>query len=195
MKIFEKKPAENKQELTPEELEAKKKSDVFDWIQCIVTALLACVLVFTFLLRTVGVVGSSMVPTLHEGDRLIISDLFYVPKQGDIVVLRKDTFKDEPIVKRVIAVAGQTVDIDFQAGVVYVDGVALEEDYVNSPTNDPENFTKPVTVPENCVFVMGDNRNASTDSRTSTIGCVDTRYILGKAILRLTPLSSFGSIY
>lgn len=195
MKMFEKKPVEKEQALTPEELEVKKKRDAFDWIQCIVTALLACVLVFTFIGRTVGVVGSSMVPTLHEGDRLIICNLFYEPKQGDIVVLRKDTFKDEPIVKRVIAVAGQTVDIDFEQGIVYVDGTALEEDYVNSPTNDPENFTKPVTVPENCVFVMGDNRNSSTDSRTSTIGCVDTRYILGKAIFRLTPLSSFGSIY
>ena len=197
MKLFEKKPTEKEppRELTPEELAAKKKSDAFDWLQCIVTALLACVLVFTFLFRTVGVIGSSMVPTLHEGDRLIICDLFYEPKQGDIVVLRKETFKDEPIIKRVIATAGQTVDIDFAAGIVYVDGVALEEDYVNSPTNVPEDFTKPVTVPEGCVFVMGDNRNASTDSRRSTIGCVDTRYILGKALFRLTPLSSFGSIY
>ncbi|MGN1002254.1 MAG: signal peptidase I [Oscillospiraceae bacterium] len=197
MKLFEKKPTEKEppRELTPEELAARKKSDAFDWLQCIVTALLACVLVFTFLFRTVGVIGSSMVPTLHEGDRLIICDLFYEPKQGDIVVLRKETFKDEPIIKRVIATAGQTVDIDFAAGIVYVDGVALEEDYVNSPTNVPEDFTKPVTVPEGCVFVMGDNRNASTDSRRSTIGCVDTRYILGKALFRLTPLSSFGSIY
>lgn len=196
MKLFEKKapPAEQKKELSPEELAAQKKSEAFDWLQCIVTALLVCVLVFTFLFRTVGVIGSSMVPTLHEGDRLIIWSLFYEPEQGDVVVLRKESFKEEPIVKRVIATEGQTVDIDFEEGIVYVDGVALDEDYVNSPTNVPEDFTKPVTVPEGCVFVMGDNRNQSTDSRRATIGCVDTRYILGKAVFRLMPLSSIGLI-
>ena len=87
----------------------------------------------------------------------------------------------DPIVKRVIATEGQTVDIDFEEGVVYVDGVALDEPYVNSTTNERENFTEPVTVPEGCVFVMGDNRNRSTDSRSAAIGCVDTRYIIGKA--------------
>lgn len=176
---------------TPE----KKQSEALDWLQCIVSGIVVCILVFTFLLRTVGVVGSSMVPTLEEGDRLIISNLFYKPKYGDIVVLRKEQFKDEPIIKRVIATQGQTVDIDFDAGLVYVDGVALEEPYVNAPTNEREDFTAPVTVPDGCVFVMGDNRNRSTDSRTSSIGCVDQRLIIGKAYLRLTPLNKFGGLY
>lgn len=176
----------------------RKKEDQggdFDWIQTIVTALVACILVFVFVGRTVGVIGPSMQQTLVEGDRLVISNLFYTPKYGDIVVLRKDTFKNEPIIKRVIATEGQTVDIDFDAGVVYVDGAALDEPYVNAPTYEREDFEGPVTVPEGCVFVMGDNRNRSTDSRYAAIGCVDVRYILGKAMFRITPLSKFGSIY
>lgn len=175
--------------------EKRRSSEALDWLQCIVSGIVICILVFTFLFRVISVVGSSMVPTLEEGDKLIISDLFYQPKYGDIVVLRKEQFKDEPIIKRVIATEGQTVDIDFDAGLVYVDGVALEEAYVNSPTNEREDFTEPVTVPEGCVFVMGDNRNRSTDSRTSSIGCVDRRLIIGKAYLRLTPLNKFGGLY
>ncbi len=173
----------------------KREGDLFDWLQCIVTALVACVLIFVFIGRTIGVVGSSMVPTLEQGDRLIISKLFYTPQQGDIVVLQKDSFADYPLIKRVIATEGQTVDIDFDAGVVYVDGVALDEPYTAEPTVVREDFDEPVTVPEGCIFVMGDNRNRSTDSRTDSIGCVDTRLIMGKALLRLTPLSKFGTIY
>lgn len=179
---------------TPEKAK-KREGDLFDWLQCIVTALVACVLIFVFIGRTIGVVGSSMVPTLEQGDRLIISKLFYTPQQGDIVVLQKDSFADYPLIKRVIATEGQTVDIDFDSGVVYVDGVALDEPYTAEPTVVREDFDEPVTVPEGCIFVMGDNRNRSTDSRTDSIGCVDTRLIMGKALLRLTPLSKFGTIY
>ena len=177
--------------------EAKRPpgAEVYDWFQCIVTALLLCVLVFVFLFRVVGVLGSSMVPTLHEGDKIITSNLFYTPEYGDIVVLRKDSFDDDPIVKRVIATEGQTVDIDFDAGIVYVDGVALEENYIAEPTQRALDFSGPVTVPEGCVFVMGDNRNGSTDSRDDRIGCVDTRYIMGKVLFRILPVSGFGSVY
>ena len=173
----------------------QETSEALDWIQSIVASLIFCILLFTFAVRTVGVVGSSMVPTLTEGDRLIISKLFYEPKYGDIVVLRKQEFKEEPIIKRVIATEGQTVDIDFDAGIVYVDGTALDEPYVNELVHKEEDFTEPVTVPEGCVFVMGDNRNASTDSRCAQIGCVDTRLIMGKAYCRLIPLGQFGGIY
>ncbi len=171
------------------------KSDALDWLQCIVTALLVCVLVFVFAVRTVSVSGSSMESTLSSGQRVVISNLFYTPKQGDIVVFRKDTYKQDALIKRVIAVAGQTVDIDFEKGIVYVDGAALEEDYVNTPTNLALDFDGEVTVPEGCVFLMGDNRNHSNDSRDDRIGCVDVRYILGKAVWRITPLSAFGTIY
>ena len=168
-------------------------SETYDWIQCLVSALLICVLVFAFFVRIIGIKGSSMVPTFENRDSVIISNLFFTPQYGDVVVLRKDTFQKEPIIKRVIATEGQTIDIDFNAGIVYVDGKALDEPYVNSPTNNQLDFTGKVTVPENCVFVMGDNRNASTDSRSSLIGCVDKRYIMGKVLLRILPLNKFGT--
>ena len=168
-------------------------SETYDWIQCLVSALLICVLVFAFFVRIIGIKGSSMVPTFENRDSVIISNLFFTPQYGDVVVLRKDTFQKEPIIKRVIATEGQTIDIDFTAGIVYVDGKALDEPYVNSPTNNQLDFTGKVTVPENCVFVMGDNRNDSTDSRSSLIGCVDKRYIMGKVLLRILPLNKFGT--
>ena len=112
---------------------AKSRAEVYDWIQCIIFALVFCVLLFVFAVRMVNVVGHSMVPTLEQSDKVVISNLFYHPKQGDVVVLRKQTLMEEPIVKRIIATEGQTVDIDFDDGVVYVDGKALDEPYVNEP--------------------------------------------------------------
>ena len=185
---------ENPQVQDPVTEPKKAESEALDWLQCIVSALVAMILIFTFFARTVMVIGVSMVPTLEDGNRLVVSRLFYQPKRGDIVVLRKESFMQDPIVKRVIATEGETVDIDFEAGVVYVDGVALDEPYVNSLTTEPEDFTEPVTVPKGCVFVMGDNRNRSTDSRDDRVGCVDTRYIIGKALLRLSPLNRFGAV-
>ena len=127
---------------------ANTRAEVYDWIQCIIFALVFCVLLFVFGARMVNVVGHSMVPTLEQNDKVIISNLFYHPKQGDIVVLRKQTLMDEPIVKRIIATEGQTVDIDFDDGVVYVDGKALDEPYVNAPVHDRENFEGKITVPK-----------------------------------------------
>jgi signal peptidase I len=169
--------------------------EMYEWMQCVVIALICCVLLFVFVARVIDVVGHSMEPTLQEGDKIIITRLAGDYEQGDIVVLRKDTFREEPIVKRIIAVAGQTIDIDFEAGIVYVDGEALDEPYVNELTYKQDDFVGPVTVPEGCVFVMGDNRNNSSDSRVARIGCVDTRYIMGKVIFRVLPLSKIGAIY
>ena len=151
--------------------------------------MLTVVLVFTFVIRLIGVDGHSMVPTLQDGDRLLVmnSMLYDDYKYGDIVVLRKETFMQEPIVKRVIATAGQTVDIDFDEGVVYVDGRALEEDYINERTYLEEGTEFPLTVPEGSIFVMGDNRNRSSDSRDSRLGTVDTRYVIGKAVFLAFP--------
>lgn len=178
---------------TPESEAATKKtrSEIYDWLRCIVTAIILCVLVFIFGARIVGVVGSSMVPTLHEGDRIITSNLFYKPKQGDIVVFRKDSFDDRALVKRVIATEGQTVDIDFEQGIVYVDGAPLKEDYVNAPTVRELDFDDEITVPPGCVFVMGDNRNESTDSRSEALGCVDTRYLIGRGYIVFLPIRDF----
>ena len=178
--------------------EQRMKSEIFDWLQCIVFALVACILIFLFLGRTVGVVGGSMENTLHEGERLIISDLFYTPDNGDIIVLRQDSFRNDPIVKRVIATEGQTVDIDFENCLVIVDGIALDEPYTKEYGNytylDKQDFRKEITVPEGCVFVMGDNRNGSTDSRTDSIGCVEVEKILGKVIFRIAPISKIGFV-
>ena len=181
-----------------------EKLNLFDWVQCLVSALVIGILAFMFIGRMIGVSGSSMYPTLHDTDKLIISNLFYEPEVGDIIVLQTDSFSADPIVKRVIATEGQTVDIDFTNGVVYVDGIALDEPYTYTPTNDRQDFAGEVTVPEGCIFVMGDNRNGSTDSRTKEIGMVDKRCVIGKAYMIIIPgsteedpfdITRFGSVY
>ena len=140
----------------------------------------------------VNVQGYSMEPTLYENQKIVITRLAGDYHRGDIVVLTKLAFDDESIVKRVIATAGETVNIDFDEGIVYVDGEALDEPYTASLTTKALDFSGPVTVPEGCVFCLGDNRNHSTDSRRKTIGMIDKRCILGKVILRLWPLAAFG---
>ncbi len=169
-------------------------AEIYEWMQSIVSAFLVCVLVFAFFVRIIGIIGPSMQNTFHDGDSVVISNMFYQPKQGDVVVLRKLSFMEEPIIKRVIAVAGQTVDIDFEKGIVYVDDQPLTEPYIAELTLTPLDFDGKITVPDNCVFVMGDNRNNSSDSRDSRLGCVDTRYILGKVLLRLLPINQFGTV-
>ena len=173
-------------------MQEKKKGsgkDLYEWTQALVGSVLLVVLVFTFVIRLIGVDGHSMVPTLQHGDRLLVlNSLWYDDyKYGDIVVLRKDTFMEEPIVKRVIAVGGQKVDIDFEEGIVYVDDVALEENYINDYTYLEEGTEFPLTVPQGSVFVMGDNRNRSSDSRDSRLGTVDNRYVIGKAVFLAFP--------
>ena len=169
------------------------KNEIFDWVQNVTFILSAIVLIFIFLVRIVGVSGSSMEPTLADRDWLLTSNLFYEPKQGDIVILSKDTFKDgEMIVKRVIATEHQTIDIDFDEGIVRVDGVVLDEPYIKDITRNPINMTGPITVPEDCVFVMGDNRNNSSDSRDPSVGNVWKNQIVGKAFVRIWPLNKLG---
>ena len=170
-----------------DEEKSKAKMEVFDWMQCVVSAVICGIFVFVFIGRTIGVEGNSMLGTLHWYDRVIMTGIFYTPKNGDIVIFSPPTneFGSAPLVKRIIAVEGQTVDIDFEAGNVFVDGVL--EDYVDEPTHSRQNFIGPVTVPEGHVFVLGDNRNHSSDSRDSRVGMVDTRYILGRVFFLLIP--------
>ncbi|MBE6963796.1 MAG: signal peptidase I [Ruminococcaceae bacterium] len=164
----------------------KKENDreQYEWVQALVYSVLAVVVLFTFVVRLIGVDGRSMVPTLRHGDRLLVLNpiLYDGYRYGDIVVLRKATFMEEPIVKRVIATEGQTVDINFRTGEVYVDGKLLKEDYINELTFQEEGTEFPLIVPKGEVFVMGDNRNHSADSRHSGLGTVDCRYMLGKAV-------------
>ena len=166
-----------KQKATP--AETTTRGEIYDWMQSLVFALIICIIVFVFIFRIVD-------------DKLVVSDVFYKPKQGDIVIFRKDEYKSEALVKRVIATEGQTIDIDFDRGRVYVDGELLDEPYIAEPTYNQLDFQGPQTVPEGCVFVMGDNRNASSDSRRAEIGMVDERLIVGKVLLRVFPLDSIG---
>ena len=173
------------------------QSSVLLYLHDLVFLLAGFLLILLLLFRIVIVDGPSMRNTLIDGDYLLLlSNTFYTqPQYGDIVVASKDDFKDgEPIIKRVIATEGQTVDIDFEAGIVYVDGVALVEEYTRTPTNLAEGMAFPLTVGEGCLFVMGDNRNESKDSRNPEIGLIDTREILGKAIVLLFPGTDGGKI-
>ncbi len=181
-----------------------KKEEKLDWKQSImlymhdwIYLLMAILLVFLLLFRVIVVSGASMFTTLWDGDYvLLLSNLFYHdPQYGDIVVISKKNFDNgEPIVKRVIATEGQTVDIDFEQGIVYVDGVALQEDYANNPTTDSWGVEFPITVEENCLFVLGDNRAVSKDSRSPEIGQIDRREVLGKAIYLMIPGTHHGSL-
>ena len=175
------------------------KMDLYFWLQAAVLALVSLILVFTFVGRLIGVDGHSMEPTLHHGDMVLLQSLGYTPQQNDVVVLtqKNSTFSNQPIIKRVIAVGGQTVDIDYDAGVVKVDGVALEEDYLGEAMEQPTSsymVNDHVTVPEGYIFVMGDNRNNSTDSRDTRVGLVDVRCVLGRALFVVLPFQDFGAI-
>ena len=173
-----------------QEKQTAKGRDLYEWVQSLVGSVLVVVAIFTFVIRMMGVDGHSMLNTLQHGDRLLVvnSMLYHDYQYGDIVILRKNgVFDDDPIVKRVIAVEGQTVDIDFAEGIVYVDGEALEEDYIRDPTYTAEGTEFPLTVPEGSIFVMGDNRNGSSDSRDYRLGTVDTRYVIGKAAFLVFP--------
>ena len=175
----------------------KKKEEKIGWQKTVVLymhdliyMLVIIMVLFLLVFRVIVVSGSSMYSTLIDGDYLLlISNLFYQePEYGDIIVASKDSFENgEPIIKRVIAVEGQTVDIDFNAGTVYVDGVALQEPYINNATTLDEGIKFPLVVDEDCVFVLGDNRGRSQDSRSPSIGLIDNREILGKAIFLFLP--------
>ena len=184
--------SENEQDKREEEKDGGEKNgrEAYEWVQALVCSVLAVVVLFTFVIRLIGVDGHSMVPTLQDGDRLLVTTslLSGEYRYGDIVIIQKGTFADgDPIVKRVIATEGQTVDIDFANGIVYVDGEALDEPYINEPTYTDEGTEFPLTVPEGSIFVMGDNRNRSDDSRNAELGTVDTRYVIGRAVFLLFP--------
>lgn len=164
----------------------KSKMTVFDILEPIVAALLVITIIFTLFFRIVNVSGRSMMPTLENGDKIVISATGYEPQRGDIVVLSGAAGLKETIVKRIIAVGGDKVDINFTTGIVTVNGV--EEEYTDVLTLQQFDIAFPITVPQGSVFVLGDNRAESLDSRSTEIGCIDERYIVGKVIFRLFPL-------
>ncbi len=163
--------------------------DLYLNIRVLVIMMTVFVLMFTFVARIIVVSGPSMENTLIEGDLILVWSLGCTPEQGDIVVLTQESYQEDSIVKRVIATEGQTVDIDYFSGAVYVDGEALEEDYTKEQMLLPTygEGLNHVTVPEGCIFVMGDNRNHSADSRYPAIGIVDVRCVIGRGAAVLFP--------
>ena len=188
---------EEKEKLSGEQEKTSKPSpaergirEVYDWIQSLMAALIFCVILFSFFVRLIDVSGPSMNPTLYDGNKMLVSDLFFKPHRGDVVIFKTDNYDPEKaLVKRVVATEGQEINIDFENGVVYVDGQPIDEPYVAEPIHAKLDFIGPKTVPEGCVFVLGDNRNSSRDSRYSQIGMVDERMILGKVYAVVYPFN------
>lgn len=166
----------------------------YEMASVILTSITTIAIVFTFAFRLVGVSGTSMNATLDNGDWILVGTYYSEPEYKDIIVITQPNYSNNPLVKRIIAVGGQKVDIDFNEGIVYVDDVPLEEDYTNTLTTDRvmSQMDFPVYVPKGYVFAMGDNRNNSMDSRSKLVGFIDEQYILGRAIGRLIPVGSWA---
>ena len=202
-------PTPSKENKSPETFSARLARELFDYAEMFVYAAMAVLLIFSFGIRLCTVRGESMEQTLYDGEQLLVSDIFYRPKQGDIVIFHQtsdiyDQF-NEPIVKRVIATEGQWIDIDrvTQTVTIYDENrenpQILDESayrYLDSGKWDmPLAMSFPVQVPPGHIFVMGDNRNNSSDSSSSAvIGFVDERRILGGVVGRLAPLRKFGAV-
>lgn len=165
----------------------------FDAVECVSSAFIVAAILLTFIFIKFDVNGSSMLPTLHDKDKILVYHLFYKPKRGDIVTIDSPGALDENIIKRVIAVEGDTIKLDRAAGKVYVNGAALSESYIYEPGKAfklfGDEWNIPEKVPENCLFVMGDNRNGSTDSRSRFVKFVNKEDVMGKAFLIYNPLS------
>ena len=174
--------------------ETVRGQNVFEWYEALISAALVLVLVFSLFFRIIQVDGESMVPTLQNGDKLIVWGAGYEPQRGDVVIVDSYTAYGKPLVKRVIAKGGDTVSIDYSTGTVEVNGEVLQEDYIAEPTYLGYDLQFPYTVPEGTVFLMGDNRNESLDSRSSYIGCIDERDILGKVLVCFMPFTDFGVV-
>lgn len=160
---------------------------VYDAVATLETAVIILILLFSLVLRPAAVIGNSMLPNFSGGDRVACIHSFSGYERGDVIIISHATRKDESIIKRVIAVGGDTVDIDFYKGTVSVNGQVLDEPYVYTPTNLSYDMTFPVTVPEGKLFVLGDNRNDSLDSRSTDIGFINENKVLGKVVFRFYP--------
>lgn len=184
-------------EKTPEQKKKEFLWELFGTIETFCICAAVIVLLFTFCVKLTVVDGESMENTLKNGELILIRNAFYEPKAGDIVVIHDPslgTYYGKPLIKRVIATGGQTIDIDFDTWTVTVDGQVIDEPYIKL-TNDVQltsAWTYPLTVPDGEVFVMGDNRNHSGDSRSAAIGTIDERCIVGEALLRVFPTEKLG---
>ncbi len=201
--------AENTESGKSSETQTITLNDILDIVESAIAVILVIVMFYTYIIRIAVVDGRSMSPTLETDDKLIVRSIGYTPEDGDIVVINNQNTHlisesgkvvegeglEKRIIKRIIATGGQTIDIDFESGTVTVDGRQLEENYISEPTTRNEYaFTYPLTVPEGYVFVMGDNRNLSMDSRHPEIGLVPEDSIVGEAVFRFYPFGKFGGI-
>jgi len=169
---------------------------VYEWANAIIVALVVVFILLTFVFRQVTVKGTSMTDTLYGDDRLIISNFMYTPQYGDIVVISHGQNYSEPIIKRVIATEGQALSINYTTGQVSVDGVILDEPYIKGKTIKlKHSLDIPDRIPEGYVFVMGDNREGSLDSRSTDIGLIPVENIIGKAEWRIYPFDTIGYLY
>ena len=193
-------PESGEPDVEMEEKQPSRGAELYEWLQMLLCCVVAAVVVFNCFARLSRVDGQSMDYTLEHNELLLVWSLGYSPKQGDIVIINKTTAEflgEHAIVKRVIATGGQTVDIDYASGTVYVDGEALDEPYIAEEMYLPASPNMQQThfeVPEDEVFVMGDNRNHSTDSRDDRLGTIHEDYVLGRAVLALFPVSKFGTL-
>ncbi len=170
---------------------------VYDWIKYIIFSISAVVLCLTFLFRLVNVEGSSMYDTLSSNDKVIVTNFMYTPSDGDIVVISHGAVYSKPIIKRVIATEGQTIQLDYANDRIMVDGVVLDEPYTDGVTfgNNFGDNVIPEVIPEGKIFVMGDNREVSKDSRSTEIGLIDVDNVIGKAQFVAFPFNNFGYLY
>ena len=184
----------------PESAEKQKQpsdpgTELYFWAQALTFALVVLVCVNTWFFRLSGVRGTSMVPTFNSGDQIVMRVIDYDrPERGDIVVITSDYFPDEPLVKRIVALPGDTVDFNYDSGTLILNGEEQYEPYIKEPITVFGNQQFPDTVPEGSVFVMCDNRNGSTDSRWSEVGALPESHIIGKVVLRIWPITGFKSV-
>ncbi len=179
-------------EATEEKTKKSPWSTVYEWLDSPIYAILLIFIIFTFFVRVVGVNGESMMPTLMNGDWLTVSAVTPEVERGDIVVITQPNTLNEPLIKRVIAKGGDTINIDFATGTVIVNGEVLNEPYIAEKTVRKGDFDGETVIPEGMLFVMGDNRNNSLDSRFDTIGLIDERYVLGVAQVRIFPFGDWN---
>ena len=174
----------------------KAPNYVFDICKTVIFVFVIVSLVFTFFLRDANIVGNSMNDTLHNGDKILLTNFMYKPSNGDIVAINAEDMIEKIIIKRVIATEGQTIRIDYEKGEVCVDGIILDEKYVSSFTKKPNHdWSIPYVVPKGHVFVMGDNRLVSLDSRDKTVGLIPVEDIIGKAQVVFYPLDRISYLY
>lgn len=177
------------------EQKSPKENGLLEWYDSLVFALVVIVVIFIFVMRVITVQGKSMEPQLQGGDRIAVQSMFYQLERGDIVVVDGFTDYGDPLVKRIIAIGGDKIDIDFSTGEVFINDELIHEPYIAAPTTTHYDVAFPLTVPYGCVFVMGDNRPKSLDSRSSSIGFIDERDILGKVLFRAMPFGLLEDYY